>query len=76
MLGRTSSGPHDVAKFDNEDDRYTFRLRFVEELLSLWWDLWFPQAFDLLFPLPKWKEMMPNLSPGDVCLLKYERKVG
>ena len=60
LLGRTSSGPHDVAKFDNEDDRY----------------LWFPQAFDSLFPLPKWKERMPNLSPGDVCLLKYERKVG
>ena len=45
-------------------------------MLSVWWNLWYHQAFDALFPLPKWKEAMPNLNPGDVCLLKYDRKIG
>ena len=76
LLGRTASGPHDVAKFDDGDDRYIRREKLIEEISSVWWDMWFHQAFDSLFPLPKWKERMPNLGPGDVCLLKYDRKVG
>merc|ERR1711867_146524 len=70
-----SSGPHDIARLDEGYYKFFLREKFIEELLALWWDLWYPQAFDSLFPLPKWKERMPNLSPGDVCLLKYERKV-
>ena len=29
-----------------------------------------------LFPYNKWKEEKENLEPGDVCLLKYEKKIG
>ena len=76
LLGRTSSGPLDTEKFDEGNDRYTCRAKFVDEILSLWWDMWYAQVFDSLFPLPKWKEQMPNLKAGDICMLKYDRKVG
>ena len=76
LLGRAGSSPPDVARLDDGDNRFKMRKNFIDEIFTLWWDMWFRQAFDSLFPLPKWKERMPNLSPGDVCLLKYERKVG
>ena len=77
LLGKTSTGRLDNPNFDPDTpDNFTKREQFVEELLSLWWDMWFRQAFDSLFPLPKWKTVMPNLNVGDVCLIKYDQKVG
>ena len=76
LLGRTSTSPLDTVQFDEGSDRYTHRAKFIDEVISLWWEMWYHQAFDSLFPLPKWKEQMPNLKSGDICMIKYERKVG
>ena len=45
-------------------------------MFGLWWDIWFRQAFNSLFPLPEWKEALPNLSIGDIYLIIYDSKVG
>ena len=48
----------------------------MEELLNQWWHLWYSQVFSLLFPFNKWKVEQENLKEGDVCLVKYDKKVG
>ena len=39
-----------------------------------WWDFWFAQCFEALFPFAKWKHAMPNLKVGDIVLFGSEKK--
>ena len=75
MLPRTESGPHLEDNYENPD-KYTRRQRDMEELLNQWWHLWYSQVFSSLFPFNKWKVEQENLMEGDVCLKKYDKKVG
>ena len=77
LLGKSSaSTPDPPQAFDDSDDQFTRRAAFISSLEKVWWDLWFTQAFDSLFPLPKWKEKMVNLAPGDIVLVGWEVKLG
>ena len=75
LLTRTDGGIHVENKYENPD-KYVRKQRHMEELLNQWWQLWYSQVFSSLFPLNKWKEQQKNLKAGDVCLVKYDRKVG
>ena len=75
MLTRTDGGNYQEDKYENPD-KYVRKQRHMEELMNQWWQLWYSQVFSSLFPLNKWKEQHKNLKAGDVCLVKYDRKVG
>ena len=75
MLTRTDGGTYQEDKYENPD-KYVRKQRHMEELMNQWWQLWYSQVFSSLFPLNKWKEQQKNLKAGDVCLVKYDRKVG
>ena len=76
LLSKTGSAGSDVDKFEDRLDKYTRRQRYQDRVLSEWWDLWYAQVFSSLFPYTKWKKECKNVKPGDVCLVKYEKKVG
>ena len=76
LLGKTSSEVQDEERYEEGPDKFTKRQKHMEELLSLWWSMWYAQVFDSLFPFNKWKEEKRNLEIGDVCLVKYDQKVG
>ena len=76
LLGRSSHTTVDQPDIDDDTpDRYTKREKFVEEVLGLFWNMWYKEVFEYLFPLQKWKEEHPNLQVGDVSLLYYPSKV-
>ena len=75
LLSPKSAGS-DVDKLEERLDKYTRRQRYQDRVLSEWWDLWYAQVFSSLFPYTKWKKECKNVKPGDVCLVKYEKKVG
>ena len=74
LLGRTSTTL--PTKSDVEETNFTRRVSFIKELEESWWNMWFRQVFESLFPLPKWKTRMPNLRTGDICLLGWKTKMG
>ena len=77
LMGKSSSSTPEAPKaFDEADDQFTKRAAFITELETVWWNLWFTQAFDALFPLPKWKVRRDNLTPGDIVLVGWEAKMG
>ena len=76
LLGRTSTGPLDTAALEEEEGRFTRRACYIAELESQWWELWYRQVFDSLFPLPAWKERKKNLQVGDICLLGGKENLG
>ena len=76
LLGRASTTSSTAIGSDEEETSYNKRTTFIKELEQLWWGMWYRQVFDSLFPLPKWKERMTNLEPGDICLLGWEQKLG
>ena len=57
-----------------EDERYERAKRAKEKLERTWWDFWFAQCFEALFPFAKWKHAMPNLKVGDIVLFGSEKK--
>jgi len=72
----SSTQPNSEVDLDPDTtDQFTKREKFVEEVLNLWWDIWFREVFDSLFPLPKWKERLPNLEVDNICILRYEGKI-
>ena len=68
------SNHEDNDEGDVIENKYVRRKNIMNRILTQWWDQWYAQVFSSLFPYNKWKEEKENLEPGDVCLLKYERK--
>ena len=77
LLGRApTSPPTNSTPYNDDNSSFSKRADFVKELEQLWWNMWFRQVFDSLFPLAKWKTRMPNLKIGDICLMGAESKLG
>ena len=70
------SNHEDNDEGDVIENKYVRRKNIMNRILTQWWDQWYAQVFSSLFPYNKWKEEKENLEPGDVCLLKYEKKIG
>ena len=58
----------------NASDNPLYRLQFVEESISQWWDQFAKQNFSSLIPRQKWYSQSRNMSVGDVVLIQYEEK--
>ena len=79
LLGQSRGEPSLNALEEEEIEdggKLTKRLSFLIELERTWWNIWFRQCFDALLPFNKWTKRSRNLVPGDLCLVRYDAKVG
>ena len=58
----------------SESDKPLFRLQYVEESISQWWNQFSTENFSSLIPRQKWFEERRNLAIGDIVLIRYEGK--
>ena len=49
----------------------TRRFRFLQELVTSWWDSWYKTVLPSLVPCYKWLQRHRNVRVGDVCLIRY-----
>ena len=76
LLGKTSTGDLDSTAMEDKEDKFTRRAALVDKLEREWWQMWYTQCFDSLFPFPKWRHAMQNLKVGDIVLFGSDNKVG
>ena len=74
ILGRASSevpqGPFDL----NESKSITKKFRFLQNLVSQWWNEWYQSVFPSLVPCYKWLQRHRNVQVGDICLIRYRKE--
>ena len=69
ILGRsTSEVPQ--RPFDSNKSA-TKRFRFLQNLVTEWWDCWYQTVLPNLVPSYKWLQKHRNVQIGDVCLIRY-----
>jgi hypothetical protein len=72
LLGRSTGevpqGPFDSGK------SITKRFRFVQQLITEWWDAWYRTVLPTLVPSYKWLQRHRNVQVGDVCLIRYGKE--
>jgi hypothetical protein len=76
MAKTDTSSPDPNMHDDDGPDRLVKNQKRMVEVGSPWWNLWYNQVFSSLLPYNKWKKEHPNLEIKDVCLMKYDHKVG
>ena len=70
LLGR-SSGEVPQGPFDTSGKAVTRRFRFLQELVTDWWERWYSVVLPTLVPSYKWLQRHRNVQIGDVCLIRY-----
>ena len=50
----------------------TRRFRFLQELVSAWWEQWYKVVLPSLVPSYKWMQRHRSVCVGDVCLIRYK----
>ena len=72
ILGRSTSevpqGPFDNCRSVNK------RFRFLQNLVTEWWDCWYSTVLPSLVPSYKWLQRHRNVMVGDVCLIRYGKE--
>ena len=72
LLGRSTGevpqGPFDDCRVINR------RFRFVQNLVTEWWESWYQTVLPSLVPSYKWKQRHRNVQVGDVCLIQYKKE--
>ena len=76
MNTRAGSVEDPLDKYEDAPDRYVVRLKLLQRQYEAWWDHWYKTCFQNLIPYKKWKHAKKNLSVDDVCLLRYQGKIG
>ena len=61
----------------DEDQRKTYskRMTFQDQIIKEWWNTWYTTVFSTLIPYRSWRTAKRNVRPGDVGLLKFNKKV-
>ena len=74
ILGRASSevpqGPFD----HDQSKNITKKFRFLQNLVSQWWNEWYQSVFPSLVPCYKWLQRHRNVQVGDICLIRYRKE--
>ena len=65
----------DMSQLASSNSRYTAKLRHMDNVFMKWWHEYEAQVFSSLAVYPKWSKAKANLSPGDICLLRFDSKV-
>ena len=72
LLGRSTGevpqGPFDSGK------SLTKRFRFLQQVVTDWWDCWYRTVLPTLVPSYKWLQRHRNVQVGDVCLIRYAKE--
>ena len=76
LMAKTATSDQDHNLSADEPSRLVKNQKRMEEVVGAWWNEWYSQVFSSLVPYKKWKDEKPNLKVGDVCLVKYDHKVG
>ena len=76
LMAKTATSAKDNNLSDEGPSRLVKKQKRMEEVVGAWWNEWYSQVFSSLVPYNKWKKEKPNLEVGDVCLVKYDHKVG
>ena len=66
----------DMSDASSYSKAYANKLRHIDNIFTSWWKGFESQVFDSLTPYPKWRQHKENLVPDDVCLLRYDAKLG
>ncbi len=53
----------------------TKRFRFMQEIVTQWWNEWYRSVFPSLVPCYKWLQRHRNVKVGDICLIRYRKEV-
>ena len=73
LLGKATIDIPDM-DFD-EDDRFSARLAYVNQVYKAWWDRWIQDVLPTLVPCKRWKDTRKNLKPGDIVMMKYTGQI-
>ena len=76
LLGQTSTSPPQNFIQDDDESRLTRCNKFIQQLEKTWWEIWYSQVWDTLFPRSTWKEPKDNLEVGDICLKGWSSQLG
>ena len=78
LLGKSSASPDFSPRYTLQDDKYTERLAYVEEVERAWWGIWYKQVFANLLPYhdEKASKVHENLKVDDICHVFYDSKYG
>ena len=75
ILGRATSdvpqGPFDLEQSKNVNKQF----KFVQRLVSDWWDAWYQTVFPNLVPCYKWLQRHRNVQVGDICMIRYRNDI-
>ena len=72
LLGHsTGDAPQGLFDTDTGSKAITRRYRFVQELVSNWWENWYRVVLPSLVPSHKWLQRHRNVQIGDICLIRY-----
>ena len=50
-------------------------MTFQDQIIKEWWNTWYTSVFSTLIPYRSWRTAKRNVRPGDVALLKFNKKV-
>ena len=70
LLARSSIEVPDM-QYD-EENKFSTRLNYVQEVFNAWWEKWIQDVLPTLVPCKRWKDIRKNLKKGDIVLMKYE----
>ena len=69
LLGKSTI---DVPDIDyDQDDKFSARLAYVQQVFRAWWDRWIQDVLPTLVPCKRWKEIGKNLKKDDIVMMKY-----
>ena len=74
LLGR-STGQVPQGPFDNKCRSVNRRFRYIQNIVTEWWETWYATVLPSLVPSYKWKQRHRNVQIGDVCLIKYKKEI-
>ena len=73
ILGRSSVPPVPVKYL--EDDNIPQRVKYVEKIHQVWWNMWTKKILPTMLPARKWQKKKDDIKIGDICLLLYKGRV-
>jgi hypothetical protein len=73
LLGKATIDVPDM-DFD-EDDRFSARLAYVQQVYQAWWDRWIQDVLPTLVPCKRWKDIQKNLKQEDIVMMKYSGNI-
>ena len=73
LLGKATIDTPDM-EF-SEDDKFSARLAYVQQVYEAWWRRWIQDVLPTLVPCKRWKHVQMNIKQGDIVMMKYAGQI-